>query len=113
MAMNINNVSGNRSNTVDTNRTQDSRRSTTDNNVKNAHQEQVHAPQDSVVLTDKARQLNQIEQGLKEGNGKNVDNSQKIADLKQAIADGSYQINAPRVAKKMGTMEDQLNTLYR
>lgn len=112
MAMNINNVGGNRSNAVETNRNQDARRGTTDN-VKNAHQEQVHAPQDSVVLTDKARQLNQIEQGLKKGDGKNVDNSQKIAALKQAIADGSYQINAPRVAKKMGTMEDQLNTLYR
>lgn len=109
MAMNINNIPGNRNNAIDNNRQQEQNKVTSSRN--NARNDAVPAQQDSVMLTDRARQLSQIEQGLKQGG--DYDNSQKIAALKQAVADGSYQINAPRVAQKMGSMEDQLNTLYR
>ncbi|MFM2485054.1 flagellar biosynthesis anti-sigma factor FlgM [Celerinatantimonas yamalensis] len=109
MAMNINNINGNRNNAVDSNRKPDTQRTT----QSDPSTTKTSAPQDSVVLTDKARQLNQIEKGLKQGDGQDYDNSKKVAALKQAVADGSYQVNAPRVAQKMGTMEEQVNSLYR
>lgn len=40
--------------------------------------------------------------GLEEkASAANVDNSQRIADIKQAIKDGSYQINAEKIAAKL------------
>lgn len=112
MAMNINNISGSRSNSVENNRTSDNRQ--IQSNDSDLRQTKATAPQDSVVLTDKARQLNQIENGLRQSDATgDAERSKKIAALKQAIADGSYQVDAPRVARKMGSMEDQMNSLYR
>lgn len=111
MAMNINNINGGRSNSVDNNRTTDNRHVPKD--TQNTQQTKTTSPQDSVVLTDKARQLNQIEQGLKQTSSSDRERGEKIAALKTAIANGDYQIDAPRVARKMSAMEDQLNGLYR
>ena len=60
---------------------------------------------ESVQLSKDARQL----QGLsaKIADMPSLD-SDKVAQLKQAIADGSYQVDSQRVASKMLSLEDQL-----
>lgn len=60
---------------------------------------------ESVQLSKDARQL----QGLSEkmSNTPSV-NSEKVAQLKQAIANGSYQIDNERVASKLLDLEAQL-----
>lgn len=108
MAININNnVGGGRATPLDTNRSQDK-----ENGVSGrsgTQQSDSAVAQDAVVLTDQAKSLGRIEQGLKSGA---PDNSEKIAALKQAINDGTYQVDAEQVAKKMGSFEGQMNALY-
>jgi negative regulator of flagellin synthesis FlgM len=53
---------------------------------------------DHVTLTDSARALQKIEEAVAKAP---VVNSQKVAAVKQAVASGTYQIDAPRVADKI------------
>jgi len=69
--------------------------------VKASVQEQVAkttARPDTVQLSDQAQALMKMEQRAAQGPSTN---SQKIAQIRAALAEGTYQIDAEAVAKKM------------
>ena len=57
---------------------------------------------DSVSVTEKAARLQEIEDQLA---AMPVVDSKKVAEIKQAIADGSYEINPERIAAKLIALE--------
>ena len=62
-------------------------------------------PVNDVSLTDTASKLRELE--AKVANQPVVD-TQRVENVKQAIADGSYRVNASRTAEKMAEFEDLL-----
>lgn len=56
------------------------------------------AKSDSVELTDTARQLNALSEQVSQ---EPEVNSQKVADLKARIEEGSYQVNNENIADKL------------
>ncbi len=60
---------------------------------------------DQVTLTDTARRLSDLTQTA---SAQPAVDSQRVAEIRQAIADGSYQVNAERVADKLMQTEDLL-----
>ncbi|MCE1115781.1 MULTISPECIES: flagellar biosynthesis anti-sigma factor FlgM [Pseudomonas] len=59
---------------------------------------------EAVHLSPEAQQLQKISDTLRD---QPVVNSARVAELKQAIADGSYQVDAGRVASKLLNFEAQ------
>lgn len=59
---------------------------------------------DSVQLSKNARQLQSVSEKMAEMPSVN---SEKVAQLKQAIAEGSYQVDSQRVASKLLGLEAQ------
>ncbi|MBA1200809.1 flagellar biosynthesis anti-sigma factor FlgM [Pseudomonas capeferrum] len=59
---------------------------------------------ETVHLSNEAQQLQKISEKLRD---QPVVDSARVAALKQAIADGSYQVDAGRVASKMLNFEGQ------
>lgn len=57
---------------------------------------------DSVQLSDQAQSMQRLEENIAKAPSVNED---RVAALKAAIADGSYQINAERLADKILTSE--------
>lgn len=53
---------------------------------------------DKVTLTDMSSQVADLE---KKAAASEIDNSEKIAELKAAIQEGSYQVDANKVASKL------------
>jgi negative regulator of flagellin synthesis FlgM len=62
------------------------------------------APADSVSLTPSARHLSEVQQKGFEA----PVNREKVDRLKQAIADGDYQVNPEILAKKIAILESQI-----
>lgn len=60
---------------------------------------------DQVTLTDTARRLSDLTQTA---SAQPAVDSQRVSEIRQAIADGSYQVNAERVADKLMQTEDLL-----
>ena len=61
-------------------------------------------PEDQVKLTDSALALQQAARGSE---GAVVDHK-KVEQIRQSIADGSYQVNPGRIAERMMSLEQQL-----
>lgn len=59
---------------------------------------------EAVHLSQEAQQLQQVSDKLRD---QPVVNSARVAQLKQAIADGSYKVDADRVASKLLDFEAQ------
>ncbi|MFJ5300299.1 flagellar biosynthesis anti-sigma factor FlgM [Pseudomonas sp. NPDC088368] len=59
---------------------------------------------ETVHLSSEAQQLQKITDSLRD---QPVVNSSRVAELKQAIADGSYKVDSNRVASKMLNFEAQ------
>ena len=59
---------------------------------------------EAVHLSDEAQQLQKITDKLRD---QPVVNSARVAELKQAIADGTYKVDTQRVASKMLNFEAQ------
>lgn len=75
-------------------------------NSTNAQPAQSQVSQgDSVNITSQAKSLTAMEHDLAQGTPVN---ESKVASLKKAIADGSYQVDANKLAKNMANFESQL-----
>lgn len=73
------------------------------NNTQQATSESNNKPQaDRVTLTSTSSQIRELE---KRASNSNTDNESRIAELKRAIGDGSYKVNANSVAEKLLKME--------
>ncbi|WP_159084410.1 flagellar biosynthesis anti-sigma factor FlgM [Dongshaea marina] len=66
------------------------------------------AKPDAVLLTKQAQQLTELEKQLATSDSSRAE---RVAELKAAIADGSYQVNHEQVAKKMFTLESELEKI--
>lgn len=60
------------------------------------------APTDRVTLTSVSSQIRELE---KRAAAANTNNEARIAELKQAIADGTYKVDAEKIADKLIKME--------
>ncbi len=60
------------------------------------------APTDRVTLTSVSSQIRELE---KRAAVANTNNEARIAELKQAIADGTYKVDAEKIADKLIKME--------
>lgn len=62
---------------------------------------------DTVHLTDSARKLQEMEKALAEAP---VVDSKRVDAIKQALASGTYEIDAERIAEKLLQMEKDLSS---
>ncbi|MGO1247941.1 MAG: flagellar biosynthesis anti-sigma factor FlgM [Oceanisphaera sp.] len=75
----------------------------------NAAKNTVSPSQDSVTLTPQAQRLSQVQQNL--ANTSAPDNSAKIAALKKAVNEGSYQVDSDKLAANISSFEQDLKGL--
>ncbi|MGN1357322.1 MAG: flagellar biosynthesis anti-sigma factor FlgM [Succinivibrionaceae bacterium] len=64
---------------------------------------------DSVVITEQAKGLANIQKNVKNSPDVNVD---KVSSIKKAIKEGTYKVDAEAVASKMMDFEQSLGKLY-
>ncbi|WMC11333.1 flagellar biosynthesis anti-sigma factor FlgM [Oceanimonas pelagia] len=74
------------------------------------HRAQTMAGRDEVTLTPEAKQLGRVQQSLQAGAG--ADNSARLEALKKAVNDGSYKVNADRLAGNIINLEQDIESLY-
>jgi negative regulator of flagellin synthesis FlgM len=64
---------------------------------------------DRVSLTGDAMRMQQLEKAISESGGSEID-AARVAQLRNAIAGGTYRVNAKSVAVKLGRMEWDLGS---
>ncbi|WP_319381901.1 flagellar biosynthesis anti-sigma factor FlgM [Thiomicrorhabdus sp.] len=74
-------------------------------NAESGVETAVSGGEDKVTLTGG---LGQVKELQAKAESMPIDNSQRISELKAAIADGSYQVNADSVASKLMQTENML-----
>ncbi|KKD01185.1 MULTISPECIES: flagellar biosynthesis anti-sigma factor FlgM [Photobacterium] len=87
------------------------RNSSSTNNTQGrteAREESGHTPRDAVSLSSQARAVGQIHQQL--ASEPSFDRN-KVESIKNAISNGSYQVDADRLASNMLRFEDELRGL--
>jgi len=62
-------------------------------------------PADSVQLTDTASRLGELQTEVAAAEGVDIE---RVEAIRQKIADGSYQVDADRIADALMTMEQEL-----
>jgi negative regulator of flagellin synthesis FlgM len=72
--------------------------------VAGKHDEQTNQTGEQVQLSREAQQLQSIGEKLRD---QPIVDQNRVAQLKQAIADGSYQVDSTRVAQKLLNFESQ------
>ena len=98
---NINNLANNRLQNTAT--SQGAGKSTTSASDNRA----VTVKTDSVSLTSEAQQLQKMQQ--KTLNSTSTGNESRVESLKKAVANGEYKVNSEAVAKKMFSLETDLD----
>lgn len=83
----------------------DARENREENNASAVNSAPSASRTDTVSLTDTATQLQSIQQTLSDAP---VVNNERVAALRAAIADGSYQVDATELAQNMINFETQL-----
>jgi negative regulator of flagellin synthesis FlgM len=78
--------------------------SKTDASASTATSTSVNGSGEAVHLSSEAQQLQKITDSLRD---QPVVNSSRVAELKAAVADGSYQVDSNRVASKLLNFEAQ------
>lgn len=80
-----------------------------DSRVRGGNNEQTNAPEskraDSVQLTDTAARLAELQAEVSSAEGVDL---ARVEAIRQQIADGSYTVDADRVANALMTMENEL-----
>lgn len=103
MAINLTNLNNRNQQIEQAKSTQQRTRVTNESNA--AASKSPTSAADSVNITQQAKSLTAMEQNLAQGTPVN---ETKVANLKKAIADGSYSVNAEKLAKNMANFESQL-----
>ncbi|MGF6593317.1 flagellar biosynthesis anti-sigma factor FlgM [Pseudomonas sp. 2835] len=85
-------------------RTGSSQESTASASAKAGSVAESSASGETVHLSHEAQQLQKVSDKLRD---QPIVNSARVAELKQAIADGSYQVDSNRVASKLLNFEAQ------
>jgi negative regulator of flagellin synthesis FlgM len=62
-------------------------------------------PRDDVVLSQEAQSLGRLEEKI---NNLPEVNSERVAEIRQAIAEGRFEVNAQRIAENMLNQDDLL-----
>jgi negative regulator of flagellin synthesis FlgM len=103
MAINLSNLN-NRSLQLDQARSAQQKTRVQDGNPTQISPQRI-AQGDSVNITSQAKSLTAMEHDLAQGTPVN---ESKVESLKKAIADGSYQVDANKLAKNMSNFESLL-----
>ena len=103
MAINLTNLN-NRSLQLDQARSTQQKANVSAGNATQTSPQRI-AQGDSVNITPQAKSLTAMEHDLAQGTPVN---ESKIESLKKAIADGSYQVDADKLAKSMSNFESLL-----
>jgi len=103
MAINLTNLN-NRSLQLDQARSAQQKANVSGDNATQASPQRI-AQGDSVNITSQAKSLTAMEHDLAQGTPVN---ESKVESLKKAIADGSYQVDATKLAKNMANFESLL-----
>lgn len=101
MTIDINSVGNGQIKTADNRKMEQSESQKTTNNP-----EQSSPSKDSVALTDRAKDLQALQTKIAESP---VVDTEKVASIKQAIAEGNYQINADKLAEKLLDLDEQIS----
>lgn len=105
---NINNMLGNQSTKVVNGNTSNSQ--ATSSATEQAQQVKGGTRQEAVVLTDQAQQLGRVQQRL---SSTPTTNQAKVEAIKAAVDKGEYKVDGQRVAKKMMSIESDMEKLYK